>query len=135
GNEETNLRNAIVSYDDLIESANGNNFNKIPDARVRSFAVIREVESRLAKWHADSMFVDAVTSSTVTTPYLLQSWICRKGMGPIIILPELTDDEVTVLRSKNDSLVDANNLPTTWQAMCELWEKQVHDDDLTEDEV
>ena len=47
----------------------------------------------------------------------------------------MSDDEVRILRSKNGSLIDPNNLPITWQAMRELWVRQADEDELTEDEV
>src|SRR4051812_1130449 len=102
---------------------------------MRSYAILCEAEVRLSRWYADSMFVDTVVKSTRTEPHLFLSWICNKGAGPVKILPELTDDEVRILRSKNGSLIDPDNLPMTWQAMRELWIKRDNEDDLTEDEV
>ena len=84
------------------------------------------------------MFVKEVVKSTRTVPHLLESWICNKGVGPVKDIPDLSEDEITLIRSKNSSSDDVANdlLPKTWQAMRELWLKQAHGrDDLTEDEA
>jgi hypothetical protein len=82
------------------------------------------------------MFVDIVTSSTQTEPYVLQSWLCNKGVGPVKTLPDLSEAEIEIIRSKSSTAIDAEDLPTTWTEMCDLYQEQTWSNkDLTESEV
>lgn len=135
-NEQTHLENAIRSYEDLIKGINPAEFNRLlPKGQLRAFAIHREVQNRLSEWYADSMFIDAVRSSTQTVPHLLDSWICNKGAGPVKVLPDLTDAEASIIRRKDNSLDIAIDAPETWPAMRDLWARQAYGADLTKDEV
>ena len=135
--DQTRLENAIRTYENMIAGVDPERFEKMPDGGIRSFAIYCEVQARLSRWYGDSMFVEEVTKSTRTVPHLLESWICNKGVGPVKDLPELSPQEMTLIRSKDSQSDFANDLlPKTWQAMCELWLKQVRGGvDLTEDEA
>ena len=138
-NERAKLRDAIMSYEDLIANVNMDEFERVPEGQLRSFAIECELRDRQSKWNADIMFLDEVTKSTQTPAYLLQSWECGKGAGPIVVLPDITDQEYELVRDKVNPVAANADLPTTWSVMEDLWVRQASGDkrsaDLSTEEV
>lgn len=135
-NEQTHLENAIMSYEDRLISVDCTNFNRIPEDRLRSFAIACEVQDRLSTWYAVDMFISDVTKGTqVEEAHCLRSWLCGCGVGPIIKLPVLSDAESRIIRSKNGKYIITTDPPTTWEAMYDLSLRLSLGHDLTRDEV
>lgn len=137
GDEQAHIENAVKSYETLIQSVNHDDVPHVfTEGQLQSYAINWETSIRLFSWHADDVFVDTVTKSTRTTSYLLESWECNKGDGPIEMLPELNDDETELIRNKGGIVIaDEDSLPKTWTLMCELWIQQFNEGDLSEEEV
>jgi Origin of replication binding protein len=133
-NARERLKKALGSYEDLIVSTDRTTFNLIPQSPLRAFAIECELQDRLSEWYADSMFINNVTLRTGTKPYLLQSWLCNKGVGPIIILPELNDEERRIIRRPGKYIITTNP-PMTWGAMYDILLRQGHAIDISRDEA
>ena len=102
------------------------------DGLWQKYAITLEIFQRQSRYDGCGMFVESVEKATSLPALLIHSWLVNSGDGPVRVLPNLTEDEIAIVTTRNIAKIDGDDLPTTQDDMMELWEKLVNGEYMTQ---